>query len=196
MQHELLSLDFYNQPTLQLAQQLIGKLLIKETPEGITSGYIVESEAYLGPIDRAAHSYMNRRTPRTEIMFAEAGHVYTYTMHTHCLVNVVCGEVNQPEAVLIRAIEPLEGIELMRTRRGKDKKDKELTNGPGKLCKAMGITMQDYGGQFTRGPLYLAEGKHYSTIESGPRIGIDNTGEARFYPWRFYVKDNPFVSKR
>lgn len=187
---------FYNQPTLQLAEQLIGKMLIKHTEEGTAAGYIVETEAYMGPIDRAAHSYNNRRTARTEIMFSEAGHVYTYTMHTHCLVNVVSGEVDVPEAILIRAVEPCYGIELMRLRRGTDKKDKDLTNGPGKLCRALGITMNDYGGRMTDGPLYIAEGKQYDCIETSPRIGIDNTGEAKDYPWRFSVQGNPFVSKR
>ncbi|MDP4155653.1 MAG: DNA-3-methyladenine glycosylase, partial [Bacillota bacterium] len=98
--------------TIDLAQSLLGCVLVKETPEGMAAGYIVETEAYMGPIDRAAHSYQNRRTKRTEIMFAEAGHVYTYQMHTHCLINVVSAGIDEPEAVLIRALEPLFGIEL------------------------------------------------------------------------------------
>ena len=103
---EPLSPDFFQQPTLELAQSLLGCLLVKETAEGIASGYIVETEAYMGPEDRAAHSYGNRRTKRTEIMFGEAGSIYTYTMHTHTLVNVVSGPLEKPEAILIRAVQP------------------------------------------------------------------------------------------
>lgn len=196
MELEMLPETFYYQDPLQLAKNLLGNILVKETDEGICAGYIVETEAYMGAEDQAAHSFQNRRTKRTEIMFAEAGHVYTYTMHRHCLVNVVAGEVDQPRAILIRAIEPVLGIPLMKERRGLDKKEKDLTNGPGKLCKALGITMDDYGLQFTQPPLYIAKGISYDNIATSPRIGIDNSGEAKHYPWRFYVKDNLFVSKR
>lgn len=131
---------FYHIPTLELAQSLLGCILIKKTEEGLCSGYIVETEAYIGPGDRAAHSYNNRRTKRTEVMYGEPGHAYTYTMHTHCLVNVVSGAVNNPEAVLIRAVEPLEGIDLMIKRRGTGLIS-NLTSGPGKLTKALGISI-------------------------------------------------------
>ncbi|MFL6555329.1 MAG: DNA-3-methyladenine glycosylase, partial [Bacillus sp. (in: firmicutes)] len=106
-----LPLDFYNQPTLALAKALLGCLLVKETNEGMAAGYIVETEAYIGPSDRAAHSYNNRRTARTEVMFQRSGLAYTYLMHTHCLFNVVSGGEEHPEAVLIRAVEPQYGIE-------------------------------------------------------------------------------------
>ena len=154
---EPLSSDFFQQPTLELAQSLLGCLLVKETAEGIASGYIVETEAYIGPEDRAAHSYGNRRTKRTEIMFGEAGSIYTYTMHTHTLVNVVSGPLEKPEAVLIRAVQPYNGLELMHKRRGMDNL-RNLTNGPGKLTKALGITMSDYGHSFSEPPLYIASG--------------------------------------
>src|SRR3954462_2792409 len=108
---------FFQKPTLELAKSLLGCLLVKETAEGITAGYIVETEAYMGPEDRAAHSFGNRRTKRTEIMFGEAGFVYTYRMHTHTLVNVVSGPIEKPEVILIRAIEPYAGLELMYERR-------------------------------------------------------------------------------
>ncbi|MGF2615924.1 DNA-3-methyladenine glycosylase [Rossellomorea vietnamensis] len=185
--------SFYQTPTLQLAKDLLGCLLIKETEEGLTSGYIVETEAYMGPEDRAAHSFNNRRTKRTEIMYAEAGRVYTYVMHTHCLVNVVSGQEEKPEAILIRAVEPRDGIDIMENRR--PKKGKELTNGPGKLTKAMGITMEDYGGYFHEGPLYIAEGYRPDSIETGTRIGIGNSGEARDYPYRYCIRGNSFISK-
>jgi len=189
-----LSSEFFQKPTLVLAKSLLGCLLIKETGDAITSGFIVETEAYMGPEDRAAHSFGNRRTKRTEVMFHEAGLVYTYQMHKHTLVNVVSGPVEKPEAILIRAVEPYEGIEFMYKRRGIDS-EKNLTNGPGKLTKALGITMDDYGQSFTKPPLYIAKGKEPADISVGPRIGIENTGEAKDYPWRFWITDNPFVSK-
>lgn len=189
-----ISFEFFQKPTLELAKNMLGCLLVKETEEGMASGYIVETEAYMGPEDRAAHSFGNRRTKRTEIMFGKAGFVYTYTMHTHTLVNVVSGTIDKPEAILIRAIEPYSGIELMHKRRGTDN-IRNLTNGPGKLTKAIGITMEDYGHSFSKPPLYIASGMSPSDISIGPRIGIQNTGEAKDYPWRFWVTGNPYVSK-
>ena len=186
--------SFFQQPTLQLAESLLGCLLVKETKEGTAAGFIVETEAYKGPMDRAAHSFNNRRTKRTEIMFHEAGHVYTYVMHTHCLVNVVSAERDVPEAVLIRAVEPYEGIDLMIERRGGTSL-KNLTSGPGKLTKAMGITMEDYGRRFDEPPIYIGKGFTPKDISIGPRIGIDNSGEAKDYPWRFWVTGNEFVSR-
>ncbi|WP_409254311.1 DNA-3-methyladenine glycosylase [Bacillus sp. SCS-153A] len=189
----LLPKHVYELPTLDLARRLLGCLLVKETSEGLTSGYIVETEAYMGPEDRAAHSFNNRRTKRTEIMYAEAGRVYTYLMHTHCLVNVVSGPPEKPEAILIRAVEPRDGVELMKRRRPKE--GRELTNGPGKLTKAMGINMEDYGSYFTQSPLYIAEGFSPNSITTGKRIGIGNSGEARDYPYRFWITGNEYVSR-
>ncbi|MBK5481888.1 DNA-3-methyladenine glycosylase [Peribacillus sp. TH16] len=192
--HSILPPEFYQQPTLVLAKSLLGCLLVKETSEGIASGFIVETEAYMGPEDRAAHSFGNRRTKRTEVMFGKSGMIYTYVMHTHTLVNVVSGGLDKPEAILIRAVEPYSGLELMHERRGLAD-FRKLTNGPGKLSKALGITMADYGQPFTKKPLYLASGKKPEHISSGPRIGIGNSGEAKDYPWRFWVTDNPFISR-
>jgi len=186
--------SFFYQPTLTLARSLLGCLLVKETDEGVASGYIVETEAYIGPDDKAAHSYGNRRTKRTEVMFGEPGYVYTYVMHTHCLVNVVSGEKEKPEAILIRALEPFSGIELMFRRRQVDELTK-LTNGPGKLTKALGISRKDYGLPFFQPPLYIAKGFEPQDISQGKRIGIDNSGEAKNYPWRFWITGNRFVSK-
>ncbi|WP_347860809.1 DNA-3-methyladenine glycosylase [Salimicrobium sp. PL1-032A] len=191
---ELMTKEFFEQPTLTLAEELLGCELIKETEAGITSGYIVETEAYIGAIDPAAHSFDYKRTKRTEIMFKEPGLAYTYVMHTHCLVNVVTGEPGEPEAILIRAIEPVQGIDLMYDRRG-DKKEKDLTNGPGKLTKAMGIDKADYGHPFGESPLYIAKGFTPENISTGPRVGIENSGEARHFPWRFWVTGNKFVSR-
>jgi len=185
---------FFQKPTIELAKNLLGSVLVKQTEQGTSSGIIVETEAYLGATDRAAHSFGNRRTKRTEIMFHEAGFVYTYQMHTHCLINVVSGEEGVPQAVLIRAVEPYTGINLMLDRRPV-KKFQNLTSGPGKLTKALGITMDDYGRSFLEPPLFLAKGPKPAHIDQGKRIGIDNSGEAKEYPYRFWVSGNPFVSR-
>ncbi len=194
MTYHIVGKGFFEQPTLKLARSLLGCLLVKETDEGMTSGYIVETEAYMGALDQAAHSFGNRRTKRTEVMFGERGSIYTYVMHTHCLVNVVSGNVGIPEAILIRAVEPFEGKDLMRERR-KGQPEKNWTSGPGKLTKAMGITMEDYGGSFRKPPLMICEGIKPDRIKEGRRIGIENSGEARDYPWRFWIEGNPYVSK-
>lgn len=186
---------FFHQPTLELARSLLGTMLVKESSDGTTAGWIVETEAYIGPGDRAAHSYGNRRTARTEVMFGPPGLVYTYVMHTHCLINVVSGEQGHPEAVLIRAVEPCLGLAHMYERRGSVKRERDLTSGPGKLTKAMGIVKEDYGRKLYERPLYIAEGRAVSTVAVGPRIGIDNAEEAKDYPWRFWEAGNPYVSR-
>lgn len=186
--------SFYEKTAIELAKSLLGCLLIKVSTDGVASGYIVETEAYMGPMDRAAHSYQNRRTNRTEVMFGEAGFAYIYKMHTHSLVNVVSGKKESPEAVLIRAVEPYSGIDLMKSRRGL-KDLKSLTNGPGKLAKALGIHIGDYGASFQEPPLMIGDGIIPNSIGIGKRIGIDNSGEAKDYPWRFWIKENPFVSR-
>ncbi|MBT2641016.1 DNA-3-methyladenine glycosylase [Bacillus sp. ISL-41] len=191
---QALNNDFFQQPTLELAVSLLGCTLVKESEEGIAAGMIVETEAYIGPIDQAAHSYNNRRTKRTEVMFHQAGLAYTYVMHTHTLFNVVSGKEGNPEAVLIRAVEPLEGLDLMVRRRGMPESP-NLTNGPGKLTKAMGIKMSDYGHPLTKKPLFLTQGIVPDSISSGKRIGIDNSGEAKDYPWRFWITGNRYVSR-
>ncbi|MCY7945427.1 DNA-3-methyladenine glycosylase [Bacillus atrophaeus] len=187
-------IEFYQKTALELAPSLLGCLLVKETDEGIASGYIVETEAYMGAEDRAAHSFNNRRTKRTEIMFGEAGRVYTYVMHTHTLMNVVAATTDIPQAVLIRAIEPYEGQFLMEQRRS-GRRPREWTNGPGKLTKAIGVTMNDYGRLITEQPLYIEKGYTPEEISTGPRIGIENSGEARDYPCRFWVTGNRYVSR-
>ena len=185
---------FYQYPTLQLAEELLGCILVKQTEEGTSSGFIVETEAYLGSADRAAHGFGNRRTKRTEILYAEAGMTYTHLIHNHCLINVVSAEKEVPESVLIRAVEPYTGVDQMLARRPV-KKFQNLTSGPGKLTQALDINMGDYGRSLKEPPLFLAEGKKPEKINSGPRIGIDNSGEAKDYPYRFWVAGNKFVSK-
>lgn len=187
--------SFFEVPGLQLAKKLLGQYVVHHLPEGQVVGRIVETEAYQGPEDRAAHSFGNRRTKRTEIMFGRAGLVYTYQMHTHTLINVVAGPVGTPHAILIRAVEPVEGIAIMQRNRGEHLKQIDWTNGPGKLTKALGITMDYYGHHWTHEPLFIAKGTSVDRIVAGPRVGIGNSGEAVHYPWRFYEEDNPFVSK-
>jgi DNA-3-methyladenine glycosylase len=186
---------FFRLPTLELARRLIGTLLVSEIGGVVTAGWIVETEAYIGPGDRAAHSYGNRRTPRTEVMFGPPGHAYVYVMHTHHLLNVVSGGIDCPEAVLIRAVEPADGLSVMQLRRGPVRRERDLTAGPGKLTKAMGIDRSYNGHPLFAPPLYIAEGREAGEIAAGPRIGIDNSGEAKDYPWRFWEKGNPFVSR-
>ncbi|ALS79786.1 DNA-3-methyladenine glycosylase [Planococcus kocurii] len=187
--------DFFDAPTLELTRSLIGQILVHELPEGIVAGRIIETEAYMGAEDRAAHSFGNRRTKRTEIMFGKPGLVYTYQMHTHTLINVVAGPEDTPRAILIRAVEPVEGIELMAELRGRHMPIKQWTSGPGKLTKAMAITMDYYGHHFLEKPLYIAQGEPVQEISVGPRVGIGNSLEAVDYPYRFWETGNPFVSK-
>lgn len=191
--------SFFEVPVLELSRKLIGQYIVHEQPPGSSVPYlvarIVETEAYQGPIDRAAHSFSNQPTKRTEVMFKESGLVYTYQMHTHTLMNVVSGAVGIPHAVLIRAAEPIEGLEQMQENRGEKFQLKDWTNGPGKLTKALGITMKYYGHHWSEKPLFISEGPEVKDIEIGPRVGIGNSGEAADYPWRFFEKGSKYVSK-
>jgi DNA-3-methyladenine glycosylase len=190
--------SIWNLPTLELAQKLLGMELIHESEEGITSGLIVETEAYLGPEDRAAHSFGNRRTARTEVMFQEAGTIYTYFIYgMHVCFNIVSGPFNKPEAILIRAIEPIKGIDIMKKRRAGIKLEKQLTNGPGKLSKSMGFTLSHSGLQMNECGIKLTEGMAITEKDtcSGPRINIAYAEEAVNYPYRFWIKNNPYVSR-
>ena len=194
MNFQPISPEFFQQPTIELARNLVGQYLVHQHAEGLMVVKIVETEAYMGPEDRAAHSYGNRRTKRTEIMFGEAGLVYTYQMHTHTLMNVVSGPPDKPQAVLLRAGEPIIGQELMGKFRGTAPM-KNWTNGPGKLTKALDVRMSYYGHHWSKEPLFIAEGQGDIEIEVGPRVGIQNTGEAVHYPYRFSEKGHPMVSK-
>ncbi len=175
---------------------MLGKLIVHETKEQILVGKIVETEAYQGGDDQAAHSFKNLRTKRTDIMFKDPGRVYCYQMHTHVLINVVAGPPETPHAILIRAVEPLDGLDQMILNRSHIKNKFNLTNGPGKLTKAMDISMAYYGHHWSKKPLYISKGIDIndSEIQTSSRIGIANSGEAAHYPWRFFLKDNPYVS--
>jgi DNA-3-methyladenine glycosylase len=187
--------SFYARPVLVVARDVIGKILVHDTDEGRVAGRIVEAEAYRGPEDRAAHSYGGRRTARTEAMYGPPGHAYVffvYGMHHH--VNLVTTKEGLPHAVLLRAVEPIEGIELMAKRRGRKATDRELTNGPGKLCVAFGIDRRAYGADLCRKPLFLADGPR-GRVARSPRVGIDYAGAWVTRPWRFYEQGNPWVSR-
>jgi len=184
--------------TIEVARELLGKLLVVPDVSGMrVSAMIVETEAYLGITDRAAHSFGGRRTPRNEVMYACGGTVYVFFVYgMHHQFNVVTGGLDHPHAILIRAVEPVEGIETMRRRRG-EMKDRNLTSGPGKLCVALGIT-RDLNGKDLRGRRVWIE--DYRTIPNveiadGPRIGIDYAGEDAARAWRFWLRGNKFVSK-
>jgi DNA-3-methyladenine glycosylase len=190
-----LSRSFYQQPTVEVARQLLGKYLVRKHPDGTTVGRIVESEAYIGPEDKACHASRGR-TPRTEIMFGQAGHAYIYLIYGfHYMLNIVTEEEDFPSAVLIRAVEPLKGIELMRARRGVD----ELTNlasGPGKLCAAFAIDRTLNGDDMCGKIIYVEDGgEPLPKIATTPRIGVDYAGKWKHKPWRFLIKGNQFVSK-
>jgi DNA-3-methyladenine glycosylase len=192
--------EFYlRDDTLKIARDLLGKILVVPTATGErVSGMIVETEAYLGAIDKAAHSYGNRRTPRTEMMFAEGGTVYIFFIYgMYFQFNIVAGAVDSPQAVLIRAVEPLENIEIMRERRGR-MKDANLTSGPGKLCIAFGIDKTFNGAHLLGEKVWLEDGETFADarVASGKRIGIDYAEEFAEKPWRFWLKDNSFVSRK
>lgn len=188
--------EFYLRSALEVAPDLLGLVLVHNSPEGITKGKIVEVEAYLGPLDAAAHSYKAPKSNRTIIQYNEGGYAYVYFIYGmyHCM-NIVTNKVDIPEVVLIRAIEPVDGIELMKQRR-QIEKVKDLCNGPGKLCQAMGINKSHYGMDLCQGILYLEQGKvkEEMEIETSKRINIDYAGEAKDFLWRYTIKDNPFVS--
>ncbi|MER2173768.1 MAG: DNA-3-methyladenine glycosylase [Carnobacterium sp.] len=182
--------------TQEIAQDLLGCLVIKETDEGVTSGWIVETEAYLGEVDEAAHSYGLKKTPRLASMYKESGTIYIYSMHTHLMLNVVVQDKGIPEAILIRAIEPYKGMALMSERRGKT--GFVVTDGPGKLTKAMNITKLDDGTLATEPPLRIdvETRKIPKKIDVSSRIGIPNKGEWTEALLRYTVAGNPYVSRK
>lgn len=190
---------FYTRPNVvAVARDLLGKLLVVPAKNGTrVSGFIVETEAYRGPHDRAAHSYGGRRTKRTEPMYGIGGTAYVFFVYgMYYQFNVVTNAAELPHAVLIRAVEPFEGIEVMRKRRH-GQPDHNLTNGPGKLCIALGIDRSLDGADLLGERVWLEEGRKIgrSRIVSGPRIGIDYAQEWVDKPWRFWIKDNPYVSR-
>jgi len=191
---------FYADPSLRVARRLLGKLLVHETADGPTSGRIVEVEAYRGPADRAAHSFGGRRSARNEAMYGPPGHAYVYFIYgIHFCMNVVCREPDVPEAVLLRALEPVAGIAVMRARRAlADAPEWRLCRGPGALCRAMGITRAENNADLCRGALRILDAPDVPArdVARTPRIGVDYAGADAARPWRFAVRSSWAVSGR
>jgi len=193
--------EFYTRASvLTVARQLLGQVLVVPTQDGRrVSGIIVETEAYRGPQDRASHAYGGRRTNRTETMYQVGGTVYVYFVYgMYYQFNVVTNVEEIPHAVLVRALEPVEGIELMQRRRH-GQSGHNLTNGPGKLCSALGIDRKLDRADLLGDHVWIEEGESripHSAVASGPRIGIDYAGEWVDKPWRFWIRDTPFLSRR
>jgi DNA-3-methyladenine glycosylase len=196
-----LARGFYHREVVTVARALLGQRLVRVVGGQRLSGVIVEVEAYLGVPDRAAHTHGGRHTPRNASMWGPGGHAYvyfTYGMH-HCM-NVVAGRAGQPVAALLRALEPQEGIDVMRGLRAKAARDTDLCSGPAKLCQAMAIDRRLDGCDLVTGPDLFIESvrhrAHRSTrIAVTPRIGVAYAGDWAAKPLRFYLKDNPHVSR-
>lgn len=193
--------SFYvDEDVVRLSQQLLGKVLITEFNGQRTAGKIVETEAYRAPEDKGSHAYGLKRTPRTETMYAEGGVAYIYLCYgLHHLFNVVTGPKDTPHAILIRAIEPLEGIEHMQLRRRQKALTPKLTAGPGVLSQALGIQRQHDATSLLGKTIWIED--HNIIVPqkaqiATPRVGIDYAEEYVDVPWRFYIKDNKWVSKK
>jgi DNA-3-methyladenine glycosylase len=191
--------SFYlNEDVLELAKALLGKLVVTRFDNHTTVGRIVETEAYNGVIDKASHAFGGRRTTRTDVMYSRGGVAYVYFCYgMHHLFNIVTGKADVPHAVLIRAVEPVEGIDTMLQRRGKRQADFSLTRGPGSVAQAMGIHTRHTGLSLQSAELYLADdGLLYQPQEviATPRIGVAYAAEDALLPYRFLVKGNAYVS--
>lgn len=197
-----LNREFYSRDTETVAKELLGKILIHEVDGKRLAGKIVETEAYLGIKDKAAHSYGGRRTPRVEVMYGEAGLSYVFIIYgMYYCFNVVTQKEGIPEAVLIRALEPVENLDIIANNRfKKDYNDltktqiKSLTNGPGKLCNALKINKALNGEDLCDNRLYIVDNDEEFNIITDKRIGIDYAEEARDYLLRFYIENNKYVS--
>ena len=188
--------SFYTRSALRVAKDLLGKILVRKIGRATFAGRIVEVEAYGGSTDPASHAYRGK-TKRNEVMFGQGGHLYVYfTYGMHFCANVVTGNNDEGEAVLIRAIEPLTGIARMKKNRGlaEVRHLYRLTNGPAKLCEALGIKREDNGTDLRGNKIFLIEGEvSRSAIGTSSRIGITRAKEKK---WRFFLKGNGWVSRR
>jgi DNA-3-methyladenine glycosylase len=194
-----LTIEFYNQKNVTaIARQLLGKILVTNIDGNITSGRIIETEAYAAITDKASHAWAGKRTVRNEYMYAQAATAYVYICYgIHQMFNVVTNKKGIPDAVLIRAIEPMEGIDSMTERTGKSRADKTITKGPGNLSKALGIDKIHSGENLLHNRIYIMRDDTLFTaaqIGVSKRIGVDYAGPDAFLPYRFYVKGNKYVS--
>jgi DNA-3-methyladenine glycosylase len=191
-----LARNFYEQLTVQAAQMLLGKYLVRVHPDGVTTGMILETEAYVGLEDKASHASRGQ-TPRNAVMFGPAGFAYVYVIYgMHYCLNAVTGHEGYPAAVLIRAVQPCEGLELMRARRRKED-IRLLANGPGNLCQAFGIERGLNGADLCGDILFVEDRKvNPAEIVTTMRVGVGYAGPWKEMPWRFYIAGQPEVSKR
>lgn len=194
-----LTLDFYNRKdVVQIARELLGKIVVTKFDGKTTSGRIVETEAYTSVADRASHAYGGKRTARNEHMYSNAGTSYVYICYgMHHLFNVVTNEKGTPDAVLIRALEPVKGIDIMLDRSGKLKFDNTLTKGPGNTARVLGINKEHSGLNLLGNKIFIEDDDYeLPDIEIGvsKRIGIDGSGDSALLPYRFYIKGNKYVS--
>jgi DNA-3-methyladenine glycosylase len=192
---EPLARAFYARPTLEVARDLLGRALWRRTTDGLVSGIIVETEAYVAAIDPAAHAYRGK-APRNASMFAIPGTAYVYRSYgIHYCLNVVTEAKGIAAAVLLRALRPTGGLELMRARRGSEISDRNLTRGPGRLCQAFALTLADDGSDLLSPSLWLSEPTEpvEFSIATTPRIGITRAAD---WPWRFVIAGDPYVSGR
>ncbi len=192
--------SFYQRDVLTVSRELLGKLLVAQSPEGRVIGRIVETEAYRGHEDKAAHSFRASPDGRTSVMYEAGGRAYVYLIYgMYCCFNIVADKKDVPHAVLIRALEPVDNLPLMYARRKQrpEAKPAVLCSGPGKLCQAMGISLSLYGEDLTGSRLYLLDpGAPPPNIIATPRINIDYAEEAKNYLYRFVIPDSPFLSKK
>ena len=191
--------EFYLRKNVtRIARELLGKIIVTRFDGIITAARIVETEAYNGSVDKASHAYGNRRTARTEVMFAEGGIAYVYLCYgIHHLFNVVTNIKDTPHAVLIRAAEPLFGVDDMMIRTGKEILDNSLTRGPGNVSKALGINVRHTGTSLSSDELFIGDDGFRpkpSSIATTERIGVDYAAEDALLPYRFVIKNNPYVS--
>jgi len=192
-------LSFYTRKDVVLiAKELIGKIIVTNFDGIITSGRLVETEAYIGVTDKASHSYGNRRTARNEHMYSPAGTAYVYICYgLHQMLNIVTNDKDIPDAILIRAVEPLVGIETMLKRTGRKIPDKTITRGPGNVGKALGIFKKHSGTHLLGNEIYLMDDNTKTNekhIGTSVRIGVESAGADALLPYRFYLKGNKYVS--
>lgn len=190
---------FQNPDVVFLAQDLLGKKLTTFIDGYLCSGIITETEAYSAPEDKASHAFGNKKTPRTAPFFAAGGIAYVYLCYgIHYLFNIVTNVKDVPHAILIRAIEPTEGLETMMARRKKTKFDTTLTTGPGAVAQALGINKNHNEALIGDDKIWISDVHNLQlfTIVAGPRIGVAYAQEYAEKPWRFWIKDHKFVSKK
>ena len=192
--------EYFLRDALEVGPEILGHYLIRKINGRTVKTMITEVEAYVGPEDKGAHTYKNKRTARTEPMFSEGGHAYVYLIYgMYNCINIVCQRKGKPEALLLRAVEPLNEFDLLFDNRSPVKNIHNLSNGPGKLCSALGIDRTFSGYDLISGKeLYLEKNEHRKDIEvvCSKRIGIDYAEEYRDKLWRFYIKNNKFISKK